>query len=69
VLAEQRRRAVARLVDESGGMTVGDLVSVLAVSPSTISRDLVDLARRGRLVRVHGGAVSISLDASTSRAC
>ncbi|MBB6645698.1 HTH-type transcriptional regulator GlpR [Halobellus ruber] len=57
---EQRRRSIADLVTQHDGLSVEELASELAVSPSTIRRDLSDLAERGIVERTHGGAVPVT---------
>ncbi len=47
---------MAEMVNIRGSMSVADLVTSLAVSEATVRRDLDDLARRGVLERVRGGA-------------
>ncbi len=59
VLASQRRSTILSLVDETGAVKVSDLVDHLQVSDMTIRRDIEQLAREGRLERVHGGAVTL----------
>lgn len=68
VLASQRRSTILSLVDETGAVKVSDLVDHLQVSDMTIRRDIEQLAREGRLERVHGGAVSSGRRARTSPA-
>lgn len=55
---EQRRRRIAKLVDQWGAVRASDLAGQLDVTVKTVQRDLDVLARTGRLVRVHGGAIS-----------
>ena len=57
---EQRRRTITELVTKHGGLSVDELVSRLGFSPSTIRRDLSDLAERGLVERTHGGAVPVT---------
>ena len=59
MLASQRHARIVERVAECGAVRVADLVSELAVSDMTIRRDIEQLARRGLLERVHGGAVAI----------
>ncbi|MBS7539107.1 DeoR/GlpR family DNA-binding transcription regulator [Ancylobacter lacus] len=64
--AEDRQRILlptrhARILDQlaaTGAVSVAAIASELGVSDMTIRRDLVELEREGRLVRVHGGAVA-----------
>ncbi|MGB3829498.1 MAG: DeoR/GlpR family DNA-binding transcription regulator [Ornithinimicrobium sp.] len=55
-LARQRRQEILARVRRDGAVRVADLVEVLDVSDMTIRRDISQLAERGLLVRVHGGA-------------
>lgn len=56
-LDKHRRKVILDKLEESGRVRVGLLAELLAVSPMTIRRDLIDLEAAGLLVRVHGGAV------------
>ncbi|MGI8948195.1 MAG: DeoR/GlpR family DNA-binding transcription regulator [Ornithinimicrobium sp.] len=55
-LARQRQREILDQVRRDGGVRVTELVDVLGVSDMTIRRDIAQLADRGLLIRVHGGA-------------
>jgi DeoR family transcriptional regulator, fructose operon transcriptional repressor len=57
MLAETRRRHLLELVTRKGYATLDELVKVLAVSESTIRRDLEALDLAGSIKRTHGGAV------------
>lgn len=57
MMPEERRRRIARLVRESGSVTVSLLESEFGISPMTVRRDLMALEEEGRLRRIHGGAV------------
>lgn len=57
VLAEQRRHAVLDAVRGGNGVQTSMLAERLGVSEMTIRRDLDDLARRGLVQRVRGGAL------------
>lgn len=57
-LTEFRRREVLDEVKRSGAVRTSELASKHRVSPMTIRNDLIALALRGQLVRVHGGAVT-----------
>jgi DeoR family transcriptional regulator of aga operon len=57
LLAEERRRKILEIVDESGRVTVADVVSRLSVSAVTARGDLDALSAAGTIVRSHGGAV------------
>jgi DeoR family glycerol-3-phosphate regulon repressor len=63
---EERARVLspvrhARILDQlgaTGAVSVATIAAELGVSDMTIRRDLLELEREGRLVRVHGGAVA-----------
>lgn len=59
----------ARILDHlaaSGSVSVAVLAAELGVSDMTIRRDLLELERDGRLLRVHGGAVLAETPASVA---
>lgn len=57
VLAQQRQDLILAQVRSRGAVRVADLVASLDVSDMTVRRDIAELARRGLVERVHGGAV------------
>jgi DeoR/GlpR family transcriptional regulator of sugar metabolism len=58
MLAWQRQERISQTLRLEGLVDVGTLVERLGVSAATVRRDLLELERRGRLTRVHGGAVA-----------
>jgi DeoR/GlpR family transcriptional regulator of sugar metabolism len=54
---EERHSRIRDLLRASGQVSVERIVTELGVSRETIRRDLVELAERGEIRRVHGGAV------------
>src|SRR5215472_529813 len=64
VLVEERRQRVLDLVGERGFITLADLAQTVAVSESTLRRDLDYWHQQGMLRRTHGGAMYIG-DAAT----
>ncbi|MEH6833106.1 MULTISPECIES: DeoR/GlpR family DNA-binding transcription regulator [Falsihalocynthiibacter] len=52
-----RQKDILELARKEGKVTVDGLAELYDVTVQTIRRDLSDLADRGRLQRVHGGAV------------
>jgi DeoR/GlpR family transcriptional regulator of sugar metabolism len=58
MLPAQRRRLILRAVRSGRGAEVVELAHRFDVSEMTVRRDLAHLAREGKLIRVHGGAVS-----------
>jgi DeoR/GlpR family transcriptional regulator of sugar metabolism len=57
MLAETRRRLLLDLIARQGFATLDELVKALAVSESTVRRDLEALDLSGHVKRTHGGAV------------
>ncbi|MBK6885019.1 MAG: DeoR/GlpR transcriptional regulator [Tetrasphaera sp.] len=57
MLAVQRRNETLSLLSRQPVVTVEDLATRMAVSLSTVRRDLDELERQGKVRRVHGGAV------------
>lgn len=58
MLAEERREVLLRLVERRGAIKVKDLAVEMGVSAVTVRQDVRELAGRGLIVRVHGGAMS-----------
>jgi len=52
-----RQSDIVELAKASGRVMVDDLARHFDVTPQTVRRDLNELCDRGRLVRVHGGAL------------
>jgi DeoR family fructose operon transcriptional repressor len=59
MLAEDRKSRILELVNEKKSVTVEELTELLHTSESTVRRDLVQLAKLGRINKVHGGATAI----------
>ena len=60
-LASQRRERMRNLIRQAGIVRVEDLRKDLKVSVATVRRDLEAMEDEGRVRRVHGGAISLSL--------
>lgn len=60
IFARERRDLIARMVQEHGRARVAELSERMRVSGVTIRKDLEALAAEGRVVRAHGGAVSVA---------
>ena len=57
MLSEQRHKEILRLLAEVGTIKTSTLCERLDTSRETVRRDLESLEERGRLKRIHGGAV------------
>jgi DeoR/GlpR family transcriptional regulator of sugar metabolism len=60
VFARERQQQIFRLVEEHGRVLVADLATRFGVSEVTIRKDLLTLEAERRLVRTHGGAISVA---------
>lgn len=60
MLTTKRQKLIAEYVDKHQFCNVAELCELTASSESTIRRDLSEMAGRGELERIHGGARSIS---------
>jgi DeoR family transcriptional regulator of aga operon len=54
--ADDRMRHVCQLLESRDGVSVGELAAVFGVSEVTVRSDLAELARRGLIARIRGGA-------------
>lgn len=57
MLAQQRREHILTALKTTGAVRATELTDELGVSEMTIRRDIADLAARGLLRKVHGGAI------------
>jgi len=58
LFANERRMKIMEMLEQTGSVTVAELVKLFHVSTETVRRDLEYLEKRQALKRVHGGAVS-----------
>ena len=59
MLAEERWSTILDLVEKQKSVTVPELTALLDTSESTVRRDLTQLDRLTKLVKVHGGATCL----------
>jgi DeoR family transcriptional regulator of aga operon/DeoR family fructose operon transcriptional repressor len=59
VFARERQEHIVRIIEEHGRARVSDLASRFSVSAVTIRKDLMALEAERRLVRTHGGAITV----------
>lgn len=59
MLVAERLQKIVQLVNERGSMRVTELSELCRVTEETIRKDLDKLEAEGKLVRSHGGAVSV----------
>ena len=60
MLKRERLHKIVEMVNTQGIITVNEIINKLDVSDMTIRRDLDELDKAGKIVRIHGGAQSIS---------
>lgn len=65
MLTEERFQAIVMMVEKKKTVTVQELTDALGTSESTIRRDLTQLHRMGKLIKVHGGATAVDVQYAT----
>lgn len=60
MLKKERLVKIAQKVNQNGIITIHEIMDELDVSDMTARRDLDELEKSGKLLRVHGGAQSLS---------
>lgn len=60
MLKKERLVKIIDMINKSGIITVNDIMQTLDVSDMTVRRDLDELENSGKLIRVHGGAQSLT---------
>jgi DeoR/GlpR family transcriptional regulator of sugar metabolism len=58
MLPEERHNVILEHLEQHNKVLTAELCILLEVSIDTVRRDLTELERNGRLVKVHGGAIS-----------
>lgn len=59
MLTEERYNKIMSVLFTNSSVSVAELTEITGASESTIRRDLLTLAKMGKLKKVHGGAVSM----------
>ncbi len=59
MLNEERKMCILKEVNEKKGVSVQDMAKLFGISESTIRRDITELSREGKLIKVYGGAVAL----------
>lgn len=60
MLTEERQAAILALLEKQNAVSVTALAGQFGCSDETVRRDLLALERQQRLIRVHGGAMSVT---------
>ncbi|QEC51323.1 DeoR/GlpR family DNA-binding transcription regulator [Anseongella ginsenosidimutans] len=60
MLKEERQKTIMREINLHNRVLSADLCNLLNVSDDTVRRDLKDLADSGKIIKIHGGAMSKS---------
>lgn len=58
MIVNERYLKILNLLDDKGSITINEIVDLLNISESTVRRDLNNLDKQNKLVKVHGGAIS-----------
>ena len=61
MLTAQRKKQILARLSREGQVVAKDLAQEWHISEDSVRRDLRELARAGKLQRVHGGALASSL--------
>lgn len=64
MLKKERQEFILREINLHNRILTSDLCEAISVSEDTIRRDLVELADDGKIIKVHGGALSKSFHVS-----
>lgn len=59
MFARERQESIARLIQEKEAVSVVELSELYEISEVTIRKDLEELQKQRRIIRTHGGAVSL----------
>ncbi len=65
MLKEERQALILRELQLHNKVLHGDLSQLMGVSEDTVRRDLQELAEKGSIVKVRGGAISRSFHVYT----
>lgn len=60
MLKRERLLTISEMVNKKGILTVSEIIEQLNVSDMTVRRDLDELEKSGKLLRIHGGAQSLT---------
>lgn len=59
MLKRERLMRIQEMIAEKGIVTASEIINALGVSDMTVRRDLDELEKNGKLIRIHGGAQSL----------
>lgn len=62
MLSKERKIYLLNRLEQDGTIHVKEIANELAISETTIRRDLIELEEENRITRVYGGALKIGLD-------
>lgn len=68
MLAEERFSEILKIIAQKKTVSVQELTELLETSESTIRRDLTALHKRGKIIKVHGGATAVEMEYQTKDA-
>lgn len=67
MLKRERLDLIMKMVTEQNFIAVSDLAKTMNVSEMTIRRDLDELSKAGKVIRLHGGVQALSLQMKTEQ--
>ncbi|GEM81421.1 DeoR/GlpR family DNA-binding transcription regulator [Vibrio superstes] len=68
MLKLERHKHIVSLLGQHGALLVNQIAEILSVSRETVRRDLTELAKKGEVVRSHGGALLAEGNATNASA-
>lgn len=60
MIENSRQSEIVKLINQKGKVTVKELASLYFISPSTIRRDLQELAKQNLIIKVQSGAIAVN---------
>lgn len=67
MLKKERLVRITQMVNQKGIISINEIMEQLEISDMTARRDLDELEKSGKLLRVHGGAQSLSFSMDHER--
>ena len=64
MLMSERKAEIIKMFEQQSSVSVVELSNYYNVSEVTIRRDLRELDKKGYVVRIHGGAISVKMGAT-----
>jgi DeoR/GlpR family transcriptional regulator of sugar metabolism len=60
MFADERKSKILEIISREGNVNITDLSQEFNVSTETVRRDLSELSKDNKILKVHGGAIAIN---------